>query len=1098
MNDSGGSAGSDPHRLIEWTGERCVPWTDDVQVVYEHYHRYAVAAEFVRGKRVLDLASGEGFGAAVLATRAAEVVGVDIDPDTVEHATRTYGNERVRFRLGSITDPDALADEQPFDVVVCFEAIEHVADHAAVLRLARSRMAEDGVFLVSTPDTTIYHHEHGNDNPFHVKELSVAEFRALLDGSFSQVALLTQNIAVGSVLAAAAGTDVSGGPLLQTLRPVGAAEWSVEQGIPHTYLLAVASDGPLPVLPPAAILIDAELTLARRAAATADIDEIMRQRDDAVADVARLNELYQRSRAEAEELKAAVSRLESLRQAEERRADETAREHARLESELRAARHAQEQASARREWLEDTAARLERTAADAERRVAELTARNAELAAQNSALVQRVVAKYRRVLERVAPRGTTRRDVYELALGRQPGVPEPAPAVETGPIAVPYSDRPVVSVIVPVHGKWSYTRQCLRFLGGHRVSVPFEVIVVDDASPDDSAERLAACDGVRLVRTERNLGFVGACNLGAEHARGEHLFFLNNDAEVTESWLDILVRTMDSDERIGLVGAKLVYPDGRLQECGGIVWSDGTGWNLGRNGTPDAAEHNVLRDVDYCSGAAILVRAGVFRQVGGFDSRYAPAYYEDTDLAFAVRAAGFRTVVQPKAVVVHHEGVSNGTDVSTGVKRYQELNRREFVEKWAATLRAEHLPEATPRNLWLARQRGTSGHFGPLVLVKDHQVPRPDFDSGSVRIRRIMEQFVELGCRVVFFPGNHAPLQPYTDELQQLGITVLPEPQLQQAFIAEAGSEITLALLSRPQIAWSLLEELRTEAPQCVIVYDTVDVHFLRLQRQAALVEEQGRPEEADALRRKAFASRQMELGLCRACDVTLVVSESERDLLGELVPGADVRVLSNVHSVDRRSASPRGRRDVLFVGSFDHPPNIDAALWAARDIMPLVRAQVPDAVLHVVGSNPTDEVRGLEADGVRVHGWVADLAQRYGLSRVTLAPLRFGAGVKGKVGESLAMGVPVVGTPIAVEGMHVKPEKDVLVADDARGLADAVVRLLTQDDLWQQLSDAGKAGAAAQFGPEVARAAVETLLHTAAPATSASVSAQRVGTPPG
>jgi O-antigen biosynthesis protein len=1080
MNHSSGSAQGDSHRLIEWTGERCVPWTDDVQVIYEHYHRYAVAADLVRNKRVLDLASGEGFGAALLATRAAEVVGVDIDPDTVEHATRNYGSETVRFHVASITDPEALADEKPFDVVVCFEAIEHVADHAAVLRLVRSRLAEGGLVLISTPDTTIYHEEHGNDNPFHVKELSAAEFRSLLDGSFHHVAMLKQNIAVGSLLTAAEQQDIFNGTLLQTLRRADTSSWAVEQGAPHTYLVAVASDGPLPALPAAAVLIDGELTLARRAAAVDGVEEIMEQRDAAVADVAHLNELYQRGRTEAEELKATITRLESLRKAEEQRAEDIARDRSRLESELQDERRAREREAVRRDWLADTAARMERTAADAERRVMELSARNAELAAQNSALVQRVVSKYRRVLERVAPRGTTRRDVYELALGRRPGVPEPAPAVETGPVAVPHSESPVVSVIVPVHGKWSYTRQCLRFLGGHRVSVPFEVIVVDDASPDDSAEKLAACEGVRLVGTEQNLGFVGACNLGAQHARGEHLFFLNNDAEVTESWLDLLMGTMESDDRIGLVGAKLVYPDGRLQECGGIVWSDGTGWNLGRDGNPEGAEHNVLRDVDYCSGAAILVRTSVFRQVGGFDPRYAPAYYEDTDLAFAVRAAGFRTVVQPKAVVVHHEGVSHGTDVSAGVKRYQEVNRRSFVEKWSDTLAAQHLPEATPRNLWLARHRGTHGHFGPLVLVKDYQVPRPDFDSGSVRIRRILEQFVDLGCRVVFFPGNHAALQPYTTELQQVGITVLPEPQLQQAFLAEAGSEISLALLSRPQVAWSLVEELRTAAPQCVIAYDTVDLHFLRLQRQAALADDQGHQDRAIALRRKAFASRQMELGLSRACDVTLVVSEAEQDLLHELVPDADVRVLSNVHDVDQRPATVQGRRDVLFVGSFDHPPNIDAVLWGVREIMPLVRAQLPGVVLHVVGSNPTDELRQLDGDGVRVHGWVADLAPLYEQCRVSIAPLRFGAGVKGKVGESLARGVPVAGTTLALEGMHLKPEQDVLVADDARGLADAVLRLLTDDAAWQQLSAAGKAGVAAQFGPEVSRATIAALLPAA------------------
>ncbi|WP_184728963.1 glycosyltransferase [Saccharopolyspora phatthalungensis] len=1072
-------------RLIDWTGERCVPWTDDVQVIYEHYHRYALAARFVRGKRVLDLACGEGYGAALLAAEGAEVVGVDIDPATVEHAQHNYGSRDVSFHIGSIIDAELLADAKPFDVIVCFEAIEHVEDHDAVLRLVKSRLVQGGLFLSSTPDTAVYSHEHGNDNPYHVKELTAKQYETLLEGAFRHVAVLKQNVTVGSLLTPADPGDPDTaieGVRLQTIEERD-GEWSVRQGVPHTYLLGVASDKHLPKLPAAAVLTDANLTLACRGS---DVTPIIEQRDAAVADVAKLNELYQRSRAESEELKNVITRLEELRKQEEKHAQQGVREQAKLRAELdriggelREHEQSGERDAARIEWLRDTVARLEGRVADAERQAAELGAANAELSAQNSALVQRAVTKYRKVVERVAPRGTARRDAYEIMLGRKPGVPEIGEVVETGPLPVPYSDKPLVSVIVPVHGKWPYTRQCLRFLGGHVVSVPFEVIVVDDASPDDSAEKLAACEGVRLVRAERNLGFIGACNLGAENARGEYLFFLNNDAEVTESWLDILMDTIRADERIGLVGAKLVYPDGRLQECGGIVWSDGHGWNYGRNTEPAGSEFNVVRDVDYCSGAAILVRTNVFRQVGGFDTRYAPAYYEDTDLAFAVRAAGYRTVVQPKAVVVHHEGVSNGTDLSTGVKKHQELNRQVFVAKWAETLAAEHLPEASPRNLWLARQRGTRGHHGPIVLVKDYQVPRPDFDSGSVRIRRVLEQFVQLGCRVVFFPGNHARLEPYTTELQQRGVTVLPEPELQQAFLHEAGSEISLALLSRPQVAWSLVEELRTCAPQAVIAYDTVDVHFLRLERQAELAAEQGEAARAEALRRKAFASRQMELGLTRSCDVTLVVSETEQALLRELVPDADVRVLSNVHEVDWSPAKPDGRQDALFVGSFDHPPNVDAARWAAREIMPLVREKCPDAVLHIVGSNPTDEVRALAGPGVQVHGWVADLGPRYAMSRVTLAPLRFGAGVKGKVGESLSLGVPVVGTAVAIEGMHLTDGQEVLVADDAAGLAEATVRLLTDDDDWRRLSEAGKAGIAAQFGPDVSRAALGELLAT-------------------
>lgn len=1067
-------------RLIDWTGERCVPWADDVQVIYEHYHRYALAVPLVRGKRVLDLASGEGYGAAILAAEASEVVGVDLDASTVEHANRTYGTGNVRFHVGSMTDTALLADEQPFDVVVCFEAIEHVADHDAVLQLVRARLAPGGVFLVSTPDTAIYHHEHGNDNPFHIKELDAREFESLLEGSFRHVAVLKQNVAVGSVVLPADPGDPDtaiSGVRLHTLERDSSSDWTLSPGIPHTYLLGIASDRQLPPLPAAAVMLDPGLSLVRKSGGTT---EVVGQRDEAVADVARLNELYQRSRDEAEELKAVIGKLESLRVGEEQRADQATRDREQLRGERDQARVSAERDLARLEWMRDRLADLERHVADAQRQAAELAARNAELTEQNSALVQRAVTKYRRVIERVAPRGTTRRDVYELALGRQPAPAAPAP-VDDKPVAVPHSPTPRVSVIVPVHGKWSYTRQCLRFIAGHIVSVPFEVIVVDDASPDDSAERLAACPGVRLVRAEHNLGFVGACNLGARHARGEHLFFLNNDAQVTESWLDILMDTMDSDDRIGLVGAKLVYPDGRLQECGGIVWRDGSGWNYGRNGEPGASENNVLRDVDYCSGAAILVRTELFQRVGGFDTRFSPAYYEDTDLAFSIRAAGFRTVVQPRAAVVHHEGVSHGTDIGSGVKKHQELNRRAFAEKWAETLAAEHLPEASARNLWLARQRGSRGHYGPLVLIKDHQVPRPDFDSGSVRMRRIMEELVELGCRVVFFPANHASLQPYTTELQQLGVTVLPEAQLQQAFIAEAGPEITLALLSRPQVGWSLAEELRTAAPRCLIAYDTVDVHFLRLDRQAELAESQGDKQTAEALRRKAFASRQMELGLVRACDTTLVVSEAEQALLRELVPGSDVRVLSNVHYAEQTQAGLEGRDDaVLFVGSFDHPPNGDAACWAATEIMPLVREKCPDAVLHVVGSNPTEEVLALADENVEVHGWVPALDPMYARSRVTIAPLRFGAGVKGKVGESLGCGVPVVGTTLATEGMHLTAGKDVLVADTAADFAEAIVQLLTDDQQWHNLSARGKDAVKAQFGPDAARAALTELLRAA------------------
>ncbi|MGH3752495.1 MAG: glycosyltransferase [Pseudonocardiaceae bacterium] len=1046
-------------RRIEWTGERCVPWTDDLQVVYEHYHRYALAARFAAGARVLDLACGEGFGPALLAAEAREVAGVDLDPRTVEHATAHYPGENLHFTVGSMIDPELLAGAEPFDVITCFEALEHVTDQDTLIAVVRRLLAPGGLFLTSTPDVTVYSHEHGNDNPFHVRELTEPQFQALLGGSFGHVAILRQNVAVGSLITS---TAAPGWGTAQSVRRAPEGGWRVAPELPHTYLLGIASDAPLPDLPALSALVDPDLALVRDAHRA-----LAHERNQAA-------ELAQQHTELAGELAGERQRAAADRDSATRRREQLAGDVHRLRAELAAAQRRAQRAESVASWRHEIGSAAERRAAELEREVVVLRA-------EQSATAQRLISRYRGAVERAAPRGTLRRDLYERALGRQPAPAAPAARPPApGPVELHTSTSPLVSVVVPVHGKWEYTRACLASIEQHRPAVPFEVLVVDDASPDRTAELAAASPGLRLVRTQRNVGFVGACNLGASHARGAYLLLLNNDTEVRPGALDALVSALDSDDRIGLVGAALVYPDGRLQESGGIIWADGSGWNYGRHRDAGAPEFQVRRDVDYCSAAAILVRRDLFEQVGGFDQRYAPAYYEDTDLAFAIRATGHRTIVEPAAVVMHHEGVSHGTDAGTGVKRYQEINRALFVAKWAPAL-ADHLPAASELNVWLARQRGPAGHRGGLVLVADHQVPTPDRDSGSMRMHRLLLALAELGQRVVFFPSNGALLQPYTGELQRHGITVLPDAAGQATFLREAGAALTLAVLSRPQVAWTLLEELRMRAPHCLIGYDTVDLHFLRLQRQAELAASVGDRHGATALAGKAAASRELELGLVRATDLTLVVSEHEQRLLRDLVPEADVRVVSNVHHPAGEVPGPQGRAGLLFVGSFDHLPNRDAVAWMVQDVLPLVHRRHPGTVLHVVGSNPSPDVLELAGDAVEVHGWVPDLVPWHQRCRLSVAPLRFGAGVKGKVGESMAAGLPTVCTPVAVEGMRLVDGQHVLVAADAAGFADHVVALLDDDVLWRTVSGAGTIAVRERFGPDVARTALRDVLDTAA-----------------
>ncbi len=639
--------------------------------------------------------------------------------------------------------------------------------------------------------------------------------------------------------------------------------------------------------------------------------------------------------------------------------------------------------------------------------------------------------------------------------------PVVAPVSRQPPASLPTSDTPAVSIIIPIHGKLPYTCACLAALVEHAGPTPFEVIVVDDASPDDSADVLEAVAGLRLLRNQRNLGFVGSCNAGADEARGRWLVFLNNDAMVTAGWLETLLATFDQFEGTGLVGARLVYPDGRLQESGGLVFSDGSGWNYGRFGDPADPRLAWARETDYCSGAAILIERRLFQRIGRFDERYSPAYYEDTDLAFKVREAGLKVVVQPAATVVHHEGITSGTDTSTGMKRFQVLNQDKFVARWQDVLPRQPAP-GTPVDA-LVRRRGKGA-----VLAIDATTPEPDQDSGSVRLTHTLRLLRESGRHVYFFADNRAYVPGYTERLQALGIEVLHGPWLGDpvTWLRENGPALDAVLVCRHYIASHYLPLVRQFAPRARFIFDTVDLHYLREQRAAELT-------GSEELAGQAEKTRQQELALIRASDVTLVVSPAEQALLATDAPGSRVEILSNVHPVHGCRRAFGERADLLFVGGFQHPPNIDAITWFVREVFPIVRGVLPDIQVHVIGSKMPPAVAGLEGAGVKVHGHVPDLEPFLDGCRIALAPLRYGAGVKGKLNMSMSYGQPAVATRIAVEGMHLESGKEVLVADDPAGFAAAVLRLYGDEALWNQLSTAGLANVQRHFSFAAARAAI-------------------------
>jgi SAM-dependent methyltransferase len=285
-------------RILEWTGERCVPWIEDWQVLYEHLHRYFFAADVADGKRVLDLGSGEGYGSAILAERAKQVVGVDIDARAIEHASTNYQMDNLVFRQASVLELDDLADAS-FELVVCYEVIEHIAEHDELLSLVRRVLAPGGLLLVSTPDREVYSEEPRYHNPFHVKELSRGEFEDLLDRFFTNHDLWVQSATIGSTLQRL--HSVRDGPRDEIYVRREGDRWERHDIEPVTYMVAVASQFPLPTLPESSLLKDRE---ARELTTPLRV-EIARLRNQiAYAEQSRVWRAAQRYRA----LRAALSR----------------------------------------------------------------------------------------------------------------------------------------------------------------------------------------------------------------------------------------------------------------------------------------------------------------------------------------------------------------------------------------------------------------------------------------------------------------------------------------------------------------------------------------------------------------------------------------------------------------------------------------------------------------------------------------------------------------------------------------------------------------------------------------------------------------------
>jgi len=643
------------------------------------------------------------------------------------------------------------------------------------------------------------------------------------------------------------------------------------------------------------------------------------------------------------------------------------------------------------------------------------------------------------------------------------------------PLRFPRVEAPQVSIVIPVHNKFAVTYHCLAslLLAPNRAS--FEVILVDDGSSDASTRIPELIEGIAYVRHDAAQGFIRACNAGGTLARGEYIVMLNNDTEVTAGWLDELLWPFAHFDAVGMTGAKLLYPDGLLQEAGGIVWASGDPWNYGRRANPNDPRYNYTRQVDYISGACIMLPTALWRELGGFDEAFVPAYFEDTDLAFRVRDRELKTVYAPLSQVVHYEGVSSGTSTSSGTKRFQEINRPKFKKRWVTACRGNG-------RIGVDVELNKDRNVELRALVLDSETPQPDQNAGSYAAVQELRLLQALGFKCTFAPMNLAWLGHYTEQLQRMGVECLHAPYAAslKALIEQRGSEFDLVYITRYNVAEQCIDAIRQHAPQAKLVLNNADLHFLRELRAGIAANDR------DTIN-AAVRTREKELAVMRKVDLVLSYTDVERAVIqSHNLDSTLVARCPWVTDVATRVPGFEPRADIAFLGSYKHHPNAEAVEWFVEHVLPPLREALPEARLRVYGSNPTAALRKLAERDERIviEGWVPTVDAVYDHCRVFIAPLQSGAGIKGKVIGAMAHGVPCVLSPVAAEGIAVGNGVDASVAAKPEEWVAAIAALYRDADAWSAMSRHALAFAARHYGFDQAVTTMQEALQLVGLAT--------------
>jgi len=614
-------------------------------------------------------------------------------------------------------------------------------------------------------------------------------------------------------------------------------------------------------------------------------------------------------------------------------------------------------------------------------------------------------------------------------------------------------DTPEVSIIIPVYNQIRYTLNCLFTLEQFDKDIFKEIIIINDKSSDDTLDYLNKIEGIKVINNTENLGFLRNVNKGIQSAKGKYVYLLNNDVEVQANYLSSLLDVFKTRDNVGAVGSKVIFADNTLQEAGCLIFKKSEIITIGRRGAIDAPEYNYLRKVDYCSGCSLLFnRIDIHGNLNLLDEVFLPAYYEETDFCQRLKyKQNLDIYYQPNSEIIHFENISY-TGKSNGKEILLEKNRQVFKNRWESFF---------TNNMFLENGKiNYNAHYkSPCVLFLEENVPKPDQDSGSRRFLEIVKILQKNGHRLILAVKH---FDAVTDDLyvkffRNIGVEVSMDYVNAQNKIVRVLDHV-IETIQYVDVIWIFrpigfdywYKHIKNKISEKKIIYDMVDLHYLRMKRENKYIEvDKNREKEIEFFKDKEY------FGM-RKADAVISISDQEKRTVSENgILNTKIFTVSNIHKPICNAAVQFSKREgLLFIGGYNHLPNIDAVKFLHDMIMPLVWKKDNTIKVFILGPDfPEDLKQKYQSNTFQILGYQKTVDYWFENARIFIAPLRYGAGVKGKIGQALEFKLPVLTTVIGAEGMDLEDKKTASIADEnPENFAEKIIELYNDEKLWNTL----------------------------------------------